>query len=189
MQKNLCNRYADNLSWTFSSLWAILKTWTEAVAEDATFMIISYGKKECVAIRSREFRTLYISEPLTTSTAKSPPHAKLLVSTFIHSYRDACARVREMERCLNPIGNAAAISQRHADILGPLYNLHIDKENKPTTRNSKASKTRKPAEKSVLNEQSRELQDKVCASRLRTGSLLPKQKAYLNCCFREYWRF
>jgi len=136
-------------------------------------MIVSCGRQECIAIRSRESRTLYISEPVTTHTATSPSHAKLLVSTFIHSYNDACARVREMERCLNPIHNPAAQveAQRHyADWL-PLYNLHIDKENKPATKAPKPK-----AKKLVLHEESQESRDKVCASLPKTMSSLSISK-------------
>jgi hypothetical protein len=68
-----------------------IQAWTEAVNEDATFVVINSGTYEIIGIRHRAKQTLYITGVITT-TASTCNYGKLHTGLFIAAIRDARER-------------------------------------------------------------------------------------------------
>jgi hypothetical protein len=68
-----------------------MQVWTEAVHEDATFVVINSGTYEIIGIRDRATQTLYITGVIMT-TASTCNYGKLHTGLFIAAIRDARGR-------------------------------------------------------------------------------------------------
>ncbi|KAF8893152.1 hypothetical protein CPB84DRAFT_1848630 [Gymnopilus junonius] len=101
------------------------QAWTSAVVRDASFIIISTGNEECIAIRHRETQRLLISPPIRPSDKTGLAYVKVCVGLFIVAYQDAVDRARQLDSDhLSPYAQA-------------LLRLRID--NRPALPNASAS--------------------------------------------------
>lgn len=66
------------------------------VNNDATYLVISSGNLEIIAMRNRETQTMYLSPILEPPEDTDIPHTKLMTSLFITAYRDAIDRAIQM---------------------------------------------------------------------------------------------
>jgi hypothetical protein len=79
-----------------------VKGWTEAVVEDATFIIFSAGNEEYIGIRDRESQTLYLSGVIKPSQQADPNYGKIHVGLCIVAYDDAVDRVQKLSEGKTP---------------------------------------------------------------------------------------
>ncbi|KIM42893.1 hypothetical protein M413DRAFT_125354 [Hebeloma cylindrosporum] len=96
----------------------IQQGWTEAVIDDATYIIFRAGNEEYIGIRHRGQQTLYLSRCITVSAQKNPTHGKINAALFMLSFDDAANRARQIKCALSP--------DLKMEI--PIWNLIIDKQ-------------------------------------------------------------
>ncbi|KAJ3515659.1 hypothetical protein NLJ89_g1618 [Agrocybe chaxingu] len=68
--------------------------WTEAVLNDASFIVFSSGNLEIFGVRQRATRTLYLSAVIQPPVDTNPAHGKLHTALMLAGYQDAIARAR-----------------------------------------------------------------------------------------------
>ncbi|KAF4610450.1 hypothetical protein D9613_007204 [Agrocybe pediades] len=78
------------------------QVWAAAVKHDCTFMVLSSGKFEVICVRERETGTMYLSKLLRPAESDNPAHCKLHVALYIHAYRDALDRAKQMDSFFQP---------------------------------------------------------------------------------------
>ena len=73
------------------------------VKNEATFLILSCGNFDMIAVRSRVEGALYLGDPIrTTDNASEPTEAgyiQMLVGVFVASIRDAVHRAERLKAC------------------------------------------------------------------------------------------
>lgn len=70
--------------------------WAEAVRVDATLLVLNLGNCECVAVRHRESRTLFISDIYQPHALKNPGYGKLHIGIYIAAVKDALDRFQKL---------------------------------------------------------------------------------------------
>ncbi|KAF8885247.1 hypothetical protein CPB84DRAFT_137370 [Gymnopilus junonius] len=76
--------------------YILQQAWTSAVVQDASFIVISTGNEECIAIRHRETQRLFISPPIRPSDKTGPAYVKVCVGLFILAYQDTVDRALQL---------------------------------------------------------------------------------------------
>ena len=79
-----------------------MQTWTEAVNDDATFVVINAGNLEIIGKRDRATQSLYISNVIDVTACD---YGKLHTGLYIAAIRDARNRTTQLRHCNPRPGN------------------------------------------------------------------------------------
>ncbi|TFK71956.1 hypothetical protein BDN72DRAFT_836878 [Pluteus cervinus] len=80
------------------ALWILQQAWSEAVQEDATFMVLNFGNSELIGYRHRESQTLFLSH--TYHNVFDPNYIRIHVGLSIAGYNDFIKRMEALSVAL-----------------------------------------------------------------------------------------